>query len=59
MSKKFRISLTFKDESGSIRHKTIYFGNGDEYAFTKNINARLKKLQSAKYTKNRGDLLSP
>lgn len=59
MSKKFKIYLTFKDDKGNSRHKTIYFGNGDEYAFTKNMNNRLKKLQSAKYVKNRGDLLSP
>ena len=42
-----------------MKHKTIFFGNGDEYAFNKDINARLRKLQSAKYKKNRSDLLSP
>jgi len=40
------------------RTKVIFFGVGDEFAFNRNINLRLKKLQTSKYVKNRADLLS-
>lgn len=51
--KKFKVQITVMDQvTQRPFSKTIFFGDGDDYVFTKNNMERLKKLHSLKHMRN-------